>query len=124
VRVRQDTADKCLRLTAAFEGHGGGIAAGDFDGQVLTYGPLGFALKSGGLHGVLRRIVELDQAALPPAFGDAIKLGRDATVLFVRSFVHRPGDPGRVRPDWQQRFIALYSHPAARQAFRAAARSD
>jgi len=120
VRVRQDTADKCLRLTAAFEGHAGGIAAGDFDGQVLTWGPLGFALKSGGLYAVLRRIVELDPAALPPAFADAVRLGREATILWVRSFVHRPGDAARIRPDWQQRFIALYSHPAAQQAFREA----
>lgn len=118
--VRQDTADKCLRLTSAFEGHGGGVAAGNADGEVLTWGPIGFALKSGGLHAVLRRIVDLAPDALPATFADSVRLGRAPTILFVKGFVLRLEDQRRLRPDWQQRFIALYSHPAAKQAFREA----
>jgi hypothetical protein len=42
-----DIAERCLQLTAAFEGHGYGLAKGNFDGALLTWGIIiGFTMKS------------------------------------------------------------------------------
>ena len=45
--------DRALQVTAAFEGHGWGLAQGNFDGALLTWGIIGFTLK----HGEVQRIV-------------------------------------------------------------------
>lgn len=45
--------ERCLQLTAAFEGHGFGIIQGNWDDAWLTWGIIGFTLK----HGELSRIV-------------------------------------------------------------------
>lgn len=121
VTVRPETAEKCLRLVAAFEGHGGGYAAGNYDNQVLTWGQIGHALRSGSLYFVLRRILELDPAALPAALAGALRQGKQATIAFVLDHVLRSDVPSKVRPDWQAQFVALYHLPAAQQAFREAA---
>lgn len=48
--------ERCLGLTAAFVGHDYTEAAGDFDGAGLTWGIVGFTLKSGSLQQVIDRI--------------------------------------------------------------------
>ncbi len=45
--------ERCLQLTAAFEGHGFGMIQGNWDGAWLTWGIIGFTLK----HGEVSRIV-------------------------------------------------------------------
>ena len=45
--------ERCLALTAAFEGHGFSLAQGNFDGAGITWGIIGFTLK----HGELAKIV-------------------------------------------------------------------
>ena len=45
--------ERCLQLTAAFEGHNYGLLVGNFDGAGLTWGIIGFTLK----HGELSEIV-------------------------------------------------------------------
>ena len=39
--------ERSLYLTAEFEGHGFDLAVGDFDGALLTWGIVGFTMKSG-----------------------------------------------------------------------------
>jgi len=53
--------ERCLQLTAAFEGHGFGMIQGNWDGAWLTRGMIGFTLK----HGELSRIVVEVFAAHP-----------------------------------------------------------
>ncbi len=38
--------ERCLQLTAAFEGHGFGLAKGNFDGAGITWGVIGFTLSN------------------------------------------------------------------------------
>ena len=45
--------DRCLQLTASFEGHQYTVAKGNFDGALLTWGIIGFTL----LHGEVQKIV-------------------------------------------------------------------
>lgn len=62
--------DRCLQITADFEGHGFTKAAGDFDGAGLTWGIIGFNFKSGTLPRVLREIDQRSTALIDEAFGD------------------------------------------------------
>ena len=62
--------DRCLQITADFEGHGFTKAAGDFDGAGLTWGIIGFNFKSGTLPRVLREIDQRSTALIAEAFGD------------------------------------------------------
>jgi len=41
-----ETTQRSLQLTASFEGHGFGLAVGNFDGALLTWGIIGFTLAS------------------------------------------------------------------------------
>jgi hypothetical protein len=61
--------ERCLGLTAAFEGHGFSLAQGNFDGAGITWGIIGFTLK----HGEIGRIVKTIQAARP----DLVRLAFD-----------------------------------------------
>jgi len=38
--------ERCLQVTAAFEGHGFGLAKGNFDGAGITWGVIGFTLSN------------------------------------------------------------------------------
>ena len=56
--VRPETAHKALAMTAAFEG--GGRLAGNFDGQLLSWGPLQWNVGKGTLLPLLKRVAELE----------------------------------------------------------------
>jgi len=53
--------ERCLGITAQFEGHGFGLLQGNFDGAGLTWGIIGFTLKSKEIQALL---AETD-AAIP-----------------------------------------------------------
>lgn len=53
--------ERCLGLTAAFEGHGFSLALGNFDGAGITWGIIGFTLK----HGEIAAIVLAMEASRP-----------------------------------------------------------
>ena len=57
--------DRALALTADFEGHGFGLAQGNFDGAGITWGIIGFTLK----HGDIARIVEEVNRRRPDLIG-------------------------------------------------------
>jgi len=48
--------ERCLGLTAAFEGHGFSLAQGNFDGAGITWGIIGFTLKHGQIAGIVQTI--------------------------------------------------------------------
>lgn len=52
--------ERCLGLTASFEGNGYTHIEGNFDGAGLTWGIIGFTLSNGEIQGLLR---EIEQAA-------------------------------------------------------------
>jgi len=62
--------DRCLQLTAAFEGHGFGKICGNWDGAWLTWGIVGFTLKHGELSRIVLEVFENDPEAVKEAFGN------------------------------------------------------
>ena len=62
-------ADRCLQLTAAFEGHGFGRAQGNFDGAGITWGIIGFTLQHQGIRKVVRTIHAQHPELVREAFG-------------------------------------------------------
>lgn len=61
--------DRCLQLTAAFEGHGFQLAVGNFDGAFLTWGIVGFTLKSGEVAEIVKAIHAAHPDLVSQAFG-------------------------------------------------------
>ncbi len=61
--------DRCLQLTAHFEGHDFTLAQGNFDGAGITWGIIGFTLKGGELGRMLLEIHERRPELLEQAFG-------------------------------------------------------
>ena len=45
--------ERCLQVTAAFEGHGFGLAKGNFDGAGITWGVIGFTLSNRQIQAIL-----------------------------------------------------------------------
>lgn len=61
--------DRCLELTASFENHGFGLAIGNFDGALLTWGIVGFTLASGEVQSIVLAVNESAQECVEKAFG-------------------------------------------------------
>ena len=61
--------DRCLQLTAAFEGHGFSTARGNFDGAGITWGIIGFTLKHGGISHIILEIHKKTPELVRAAFG-------------------------------------------------------
>lgn len=55
-RATPTVGERCLQLTAAFEGHGFELAMGDFDGAMLTWGIVGFTMKAGEVQSIVEEI--------------------------------------------------------------------
>lgn len=115
VRIR----DNSLKLTSTFEG-GAHAVSGNFDGQVMSFGPLQWNLGQKTLQPLLKRIVELDEnqarILLTPEIVEAIKNG--TVESFVRQFVLDPKNPANLYPVWKNRFIRLAASPLAKEVFR------
>ena len=62
--------DRCLGLTAAFEGHGFTLAQGNFDGAGVTWGIIGFTLAGGELKTIFTEACQQDEATVRACFGD------------------------------------------------------
>lgn len=65
-----DLKQRCLQLTADFEGTGFTKAVGNFDGAGITWGIIGFTLSNGELGTVLQQIRTRHPAVFSEAFGD------------------------------------------------------
>ncbi len=61
--------DRALQLTAAFEGHGFGLAKGNFDGAGITWGIIGFTLRHGEAGRIILEAEQQDPALVRSAFG-------------------------------------------------------
>lgn len=131
--------DRALQLTAAIEGHGYTIAAGNFDGAGLTWGIIGFTVRFGTVQRVLDAVATEHPGLIRSAFVDLTKdlermrnLPIDRQIAFADSLSisgakHKLVDPWRVAferlgsiPEVQaiQRRIAFeqYMKPAKKAA--------
>jgi hypothetical protein len=119
--------ERCLALTAAFEGHGYSLAAGNFDGAGITFGIIGFTAKSGSLARVINLVPPAD---LEGAFGNlrvALRMGIDLPPtdrLRWADSISAGSDKGRLQPAWATAFTRLGEMPSARVAQRTVAESS
>jgi len=68
-------AERCLQITAAFEGHDYTLAAGNWDGAWLTWGIIGFTMAAGRIQAIFSAVDAAAPHCIPDAFGP------DATVI-------------------------------------------
>jgi peptidoglycan hydrolase-like protein with peptidoglycan-binding domain len=85
-------SDRSLQLTPSFEGHGFGLAVGNFDDALLTWGIIGFTLASREIQQIINTLnqahPELVQAAFQSHAGELLSLLQ----AFAR-FPNRLGEP-------------------------------
>jgi hypothetical protein len=133
--------ERCLAVTAAFEGHGFSLAQGNFDGAGVTWGITGFTLTHGEIAKIVlavhdRRpdLVELAFGDRTPqlldvlraplhdqlAFADAVSLGPKKVRLAEpwRGSFGLFGKFPEVRTQQLQRAREGYFHPAVKTAAR------
>jgi hypothetical protein len=114
-------AQRCLQLTAAIEGHGYGMVAGNFDGAGLTWGIIGFTLQYGDLRDVILKVQSQCPDAITNAFGPLANELLDRIVLdFPRALAWANSiseGPKRyvVRKDWRDGFARLGARPEVRR---------
>ena len=122
--------NRCLDLTAAFEGHGFTLLQGNFDGAGFTWGIVGFTLQSGELTTLLHDIDALAAGTVDAALGPLAHEWNQATAqswpeqLAWADSLSQPGSKQFARSDWKQAFERLGRTPAAQQAQCARARQD
>jgi hypothetical protein len=63
-----DLFERCLQLTAAFEGHDYTLAVGNFDGCWLTWGIIGFTMSNGEVQALLSAIDRANPTLIEKAF--------------------------------------------------------
>src|SRR4051812_47382289 len=64
--------ERCLQVTADFEGTGFSKIVGNFDGAGLTWGIIGFTLRHGELQELLNEIRATNESIFNAAFGELI----------------------------------------------------
>ena len=119
--------DRCLQITADFEGHGFSKVIGNFDGAWLTWGIIGFTLRGGELVRVLNDVrlkcpLQLAEAFGPLARELSLVLDRDARTREEWANAIAVGE-GRYRllPEWTAAFEKLGSFPEVQEIQIAAA---
>jgi len=121
--------ERCLQLTARFEGHGYKLIVGNFDGAGLTWGIIGFTLKHGEIQVIVNEIAARAPQLLGAAFGD--KAEELLTVLRtldgadLMDWADSVSDGARkqsVAAPWRQGFAALGDEPLVREIQRRRAR--
>jgi hypothetical protein len=109
--------DRCLQLTADFEGHGFQKIAGNFDGAGLTWGTIGFTLKHGEIQKILDEVRQNHPALLGQAFG---RLEGELLAMLAKSRgeqldwaegISIGTNRYRVEPSWERAFAALGTFP-------------
>jgi Putative peptidoglycan binding domain/Glycosyl hydrolase family 46 len=63
-----ETTERSLQLTASFEGHGFGLAVGNFDGALLTWGIIGFTLTSNEIQEIVLAVNQAHPELVRQAF--------------------------------------------------------
>jgi hypothetical protein len=114
-------AQRCLQLTAAIEGHGYGMVAGNFDGAGLTWGVIGFTLKYGDLRDLILSVQHQYPEAVTNAFGplanellEKIVMEFSKAQAWANSISEGPARYA-VRKDWRDGFARLGARPEVRR---------
>ncbi len=119
--------ERSLELTAAFEGHSYTLAVGNFDGAGLTWGVIGFTVKSGNIPAILSQANDLHANIIEQAFAE-----NAASITKMISSTHEQqmkwaesiSIKGRLSASWGQQFQTLGEFPEVRKIQRQVALTD
>lgn len=108
--------ERCLQLTASFEGHNFTQLTGNFDGAGITWGIIGFTLRSGQIPALILKIKKTHPAILPNAFGT---LSRTILSICKASWLEQlhwansiyRAHSRTISPEWRQAFARLGDFP-------------
>lgn len=110
--------ERCLGITADFEGHGYGKLQGNFDGAGLTWGIIGYTLKHGGIQAVLAAAESAEPGLLQRCMGPLAATWQAVVarplaeqVAWADSISSGPSKSG-VPAEWRDAFDRLGSEPA------------
>ncbi len=112
---------RCLQLTAHFEGHGFTRAAGNWDDAGLTWGIIGFTLKFGKVQQILREAARREPAAVRASLvglNDDLLGMLDAPLSDQMSWADGISEPPRkhsLREPWRSAFVRLGELPVVRE---------
>ncbi len=119
--------DRCLQLTAGFEGHGYSLVRGNFDGSGLTWGIIGFTLRHGQIQQVLSGLeaTVIDRAfgSLAPTLRQILRAPREQQVAWADSISTERTKAGVSKP-WREAFDRLGNDPVVRSEQRRLAESS
>jgi peptidoglycan hydrolase-like protein with peptidoglycan-binding domain len=108
-------AQRALQLTASFEGHGFGLAEGNFDGALLTWGIIGFTMASGEVQEIVLAVNAAHLDIVQQEFGDhAAELinimgaSRQAQTDWANAITV---SGGKLAEPWRSMFAGFGSHP-------------
>ena len=109
-------SSRALQLTGVWEGTGYGGANGNFDGQGITWGVVGFTWANGELQGILNEIREQFPAIFTASFGDSeeeitnvLERPRPLQMLWARGISTNGGE--NIAAPWDAAFKALGATP-------------
>ena len=113
-----DLKQRCLQITAEFEGTGFTKAVGNFDGAGITWGIIGFTLSNGELGAVLTEIRSRHPAVFSAAFGEleakiveVLNSSHAAQINFANS-ISLGSSKMRILDVWAKAFERLGSDPS------------
>ena len=113
-----DLKQRCLQITAEFEGKGFTKAVGNFDGAGITWGIIGFTLSNGELGAVLNEIRSRHPAVFSAAFGEleakiveVLNSSHAAQINFANS-ISLGSSKMRILDVWAKAFERLGSDPS------------
>jgi peptidoglycan hydrolase-like protein with peptidoglycan-binding domain len=113
--------ERCLSITAEFEGHGFGLLQGNFDGAGLTWGVIGFTLANGEIQKLLAQAEAALPGTLDRVLGPLAATWRAKTRLPIQdqlawadSISFGP-DKAAVARDWKLAFARLGEEPVVKR---------
>jgi peptidoglycan hydrolase-like protein with peptidoglycan-binding domain len=114
-----EVSERSLQLTASFEGHGFGLAVGNFDGALVTWGIIGFTLVSGEIPSIVQAVQSSNPALVKQAFSsntDELLQLMTADRGFQTSWAneHTVGGRGLAEP-WKTMFASFGAIPEVQQ---------
>lgn len=113
--------ERCLGLTADFEGHGFGLIQGNFDGAGMTWGIIGFTLSNGEIQDLLAQVEQAAPGTLDRVMGrlaDSWRAlaakPRNAQIAWADALSTGPGKAG-LPAEWKTAFAGLGEEPLVKR---------
>jgi peptidoglycan hydrolase-like protein with peptidoglycan-binding domain len=112
------SAERSLQVTANFEGHGFGLAQGNWDDTGITWGIIGFTLRHGEIAKIVRAVHAEHPEFLDEDFGPtrgqtllaAFDLPLDGQLAWADS-ISLNDEPSRLHKPWREAFARFGERP-------------